>query len=304
MLLTDCNVFIIEVVLLCGLYGLCSTLQTNFKESCWLVMQFLSTLQKLFNLTRQKTWKISSSKLQRNTFFISSSWYLNMQVVVVCKCQIVSALFTLGYPGNRFLKMHVALGYLLSSTHRIPFTSIVLGWCHKFKRYLKAPEHKNETTCMSRHHREKVKTMQWGFLGGNLCKSNRKNTHLGKSCQRSEMLSVYPETGQPVCRLKLVNPAVLLPFKQFAQLLSRKLETEQLPASRVKMNIFAVYWNTFICHICHVIHRCLIARSNASSSESWSHSETGMKRAEDEDFIALWLGVETLKLKAFILLIY
>lgn len=34
MLLTDCNVFVIELVLLCGLCKLCSTIQSYFKESC------------------------------------------------------------------------------------------------------------------------------------------------------------------------------------------------------------------------------------------------------------------------------
>lgn len=34
MLLTDCNVFVIELVLLCGLCKLCSTFQSYFKESC------------------------------------------------------------------------------------------------------------------------------------------------------------------------------------------------------------------------------------------------------------------------------
>lgn len=77
------------------------------------------------------------------------------------------------------------------------------------------------------------------------------------------------------------------------------------------MNIFAVQVNTFICHICHVNHRCLIARSNATLVAM--KPVQAVRRAEDEDFIALWLRVETLspvflvdvtlKLKAFILLI-
>lgn len=97
---------------------------------------------------------------------------------------------------------------------------------------------------------------------------------------------------------KLLNFLLAQIFKKKQQ----KNRTEYLPASLVKMNIFAMY--TFICHICHVSHRYLIARGIASSNETWSLSETGMKRADDEDFIVLWLGVETLKLKAFILLTY
>lgn len=45
MLLTDCDVFNIELVLLYGLYKVCNTFHTNFKESCWVIMQFVSTQQ-------------------------------------------------------------------------------------------------------------------------------------------------------------------------------------------------------------------------------------------------------------------
>lgn len=48
-------------------------------------------------------------------------------------------------------------------------------------------------------------------------------------------------------------------------LLGNENETKFLPADLVKMNIFAVQLNTFTCHICYVNHRCLKARSNATS---------------------------------------